>query len=71
MSAFLTHLFEPNGKIGELWCSLMHDAAMWPIHDHYECRHCGRRYPVPWGARQAAGGPHVPATPLSSVPSIP
>ena len=69
MSAFLTHLFAPNGKIGALWCSLMHDAPMWPIHDHYECRDCGRRYPVPWAARQAAHVRHVHGTPLSSLPS--
>jgi hypothetical protein len=35
-------------KLGTLWCNLMHDSAMWPIHDRYECRTCGRSYPVPW-----------------------
>jgi hypothetical protein len=35
-------------KFGTLWCDFMHDAPMWPIHGEYECRICGRRYPVPW-----------------------
>jgi len=35
-------------NFGTLWCDFMHDAPMWPIHGEYECRICGRRYPVPW-----------------------
>src|ERR1700694_1977914 len=35
-------------KFGTLWCDFIHDAPMWPIHGEYECRTCGRRYPVPW-----------------------
>src|SRR5438445_6304958 len=35
-------------KFGTLWCDFMHDSPMWPIHGEYECRVCGRRYPVPW-----------------------
>jgi len=35
-------------KFGTLWCDFMHDAPMWPIHGEYQCRICGRRYPVPW-----------------------
>jgi len=35
-------------KFGTLWCDLMHDSPMWPIHGEYQCRICGRRYPVPW-----------------------
>ncbi len=34
--------------VGELWCRLMHATPMWPSHGHYECRTCGRNYPVPW-----------------------
>jgi hypothetical protein len=34
--------------IAELWCDFMHDAPMWPMHGHYECRTCGRRFEVPW-----------------------
>ena len=36
------------GRLGTLWCDLMHDSPMWPIHGEYLCRTCGRRYPVPW-----------------------
>ena len=37
-----------GGKLGAAWCLAMHDAAMWPIHGEYECRTCGRHFPVPW-----------------------
>jgi len=37
-------------QFGTLWCEFMHDSPMWPIHGDYECRICGRRYPVPWAA---------------------
>jgi hypothetical protein len=39
-------------KLGEVWCGLMHDAAMWPINGQYECRTCGRHYPVPWSVER-------------------
>jgi hypothetical protein len=35
-------------ELGALWCTFMHDAPMWPTHGHYQCRTCGRHYPVPW-----------------------
>jgi tetratricopeptide (TPR) repeat protein len=35
-------------KLGRAWCVLMHDSSLWPIHGRYECRACGREYPVPW-----------------------
>ena len=35
-------------RMAELWCGWMHDSTMWPIHEHYECRTCGRLYRVPW-----------------------
>ena len=35
-----------QSKIGALWCSLAHESVMWPVHGHYECRACGRKYPV-------------------------
>ena len=45
-------------KISELWCTFMHDAPMWPIHGHYQCRSCGRLYNVPWTeAKQASAQP--------------
>lgn len=37
-----------TGKLGMLWCDLMHDSPMWPIHGQYQCRTCGRQYTVPW-----------------------
>jgi hypothetical protein len=37
------------GALGDLWCSFMHASPTWPIHGHYHCGICGRRYPVPWG----------------------
>ena len=39
-------------KLGGAWCSLMHDAPMWPMHGKYECRTCGRHYPVPWSGER-------------------
>ena len=37
-----------TSKLGAMWCGFMHDSPMWPIHGHYECRTCGRHYPVQW-----------------------
>jgi hypothetical protein len=34
--------------IAELWCKMWHQSPMWPSHGHYQCRTCGREYPVPW-----------------------
>ena len=36
------------GYLAKIWCKAMHDSPMWPCHGHYECRICGREYPVPW-----------------------
>jgi hypothetical protein len=36
------------GYLAKIWCNAMHDSPMWPSHGHYECRICGREYPVPW-----------------------
>lgn len=35
-------------ELSLLWCALMHDSVTWPIHGKYQCRSCGRRYPVQW-----------------------
>src|ERR1700684_978136 len=35
-------------KLGAVWCGLMHNSPMWPIHGQYQCRDCGRTYPVQW-----------------------
>jgi hypothetical protein len=32
--------------LGTIWCSLNHESVLWPVHGHYECRTCGRRYPA-------------------------
>jgi hypothetical protein len=36
------------GYLAKMWCTTMHDSPMWPSHGHYQCRTCGREYPVPW-----------------------
>lgn len=33
-------------KIGAAWCRMAHASLMWPVHGHYQCRTCGRRYPA-------------------------
>jgi hypothetical protein len=38
----------PIDKLGNLWCTLMHDSPSWPIHGHYTCLACGRRHLVRW-----------------------
>src|SRR5947209_1471544 len=49
-----TVLWQPAAaKFGELWCNFMHDSPSWPIHGQYQCRTCGRRYPVPWAGDMA------------------
>ena len=35
-------------KISELWCKIMHDRPMWPIHGRYICSDCMREYAVEW-----------------------
>jgi hypothetical protein len=31
---------------GTIWCRMMHESLLWPVHGHYHCRTCGRRYPA-------------------------
>jgi hypothetical protein len=33
-------------NIKTVWCGLMHESLTWPVHGHYVCRTCGRRYPA-------------------------
>jgi hypothetical protein len=40
--------YSPVDKLGNLWCTLMHDSLSWPIHGHYTCLACGRRHLVRW-----------------------
>lgn len=56
-------------KIGALWCSLVHDSLTWPIHGHYECRICGRQYPVAWAEAESTGSNRMRRAALPSVPS--
>jgi hypothetical protein len=37
-------------RLRVLWCRLMHDAPMWPIHGSYRCGTCGQSYPIPWAS---------------------
>ncbi len=43
-------------RLGEVWCSSMHPAPMWPSHGKYQCPECLRIYPVPWDQRGRAQG---------------
>jgi hypothetical protein len=38
-------------RLGFLWCGLIHNAPMWPIHGSYLCRVCFRSYHIPWDAK--------------------
>jgi len=42
-------------RISDLWCNVMHDSPMWPIHGHYQCRTCGREYAVAWESPSSTG----------------
>jgi hypothetical protein len=54
------------GRLGSLWCDFMHDSPMWPIHGQYQCRTCGRHYPVLWAGDQL---PPAPATAIAAEPA--
>lgn len=43
--------------LAKVWCSLVHDSPMWPMHGRYECRVCGREYPVEWSETAAKERP--------------
>ena len=54
-------------RLGASWCGFMHNSPMWPIHGQYECRTCGRHYPVQW----AGGGTSlIRQTPSPSFRSV-
>ena len=57
-------LEQATDKLRALWCEAVHDSPMWPIHGQYQCRTCGRRYPVEWAAEPAR--PRVSPTLVSS-----
>jgi hypothetical protein len=37
---------ELQWRIGTAWCIATHKSVMWPVHGHFQCRTCGRRYPA-------------------------
>jgi hypothetical protein len=62
-----------RSKVGTVWCNLTHESLMWPVHGHYKCRTCGRRYPAfaeppvaNWTTRAAL----KPAVPLALVMAL-
>jgi hypothetical protein len=63
-------------RFGTLWCDFTHDSPMWPIRGEYECRTCGRRYPVPWAEDRflPASGKLIAAPPArlrrAGIPSL-
>jgi hypothetical protein len=46
-------------KLGTLWCTLMHESLSWPIHGKYQCRTCGRQYPVRWAEESGGFSAHA------------
>jgi hypothetical protein len=50
-----------QSNLGTVWCTLMHDSMMWPVHGQYECRTCGRQYPA---------FPEAPAASWSKRPAL-
>ena len=52
-------------KLMVLWCHTMHDQISWPRRGHYQCRRCGRCYPVPWLERSVAPV-RAPAIPIAA-----
>ena len=60
MLSLFSRIFDLDGKAAALWCSLMHDSPMWPIHGHYECRACGRQYRVTWAEARSNQAAQVP-----------
>ena len=41
-------------RIEDVWCTMVHDQPMWPIHGYYECRVCLRKHPVLWSRTEKA-----------------
>jgi hypothetical protein len=49
-------------RVNRIWCEIMHNAPMWPMHGQYECRTCGRHYNVEWAGEPA----HAPTAPIAT-----
>jgi hypothetical protein len=56
-----------NEQLGATWCGLLHNSPMWAIHGQYECRTCGRRYPVQWIGGGKSRLRQTPSAPFKSV----
>ena len=69
MFAVKSNRLDRDGKIGVLWCTLMHDSPTWPIHGHYECRVCGRLHAVPWSEGKFAKAARLRQNELQSLRS--
>ena len=56
-------------RAGRLWCTLMHEAPMWPIGGRYRCSICLRTYPISWAHKEP-----VPTTirrvPAAGTPAV-
>ncbi len=53
-------------RVGAMWCGLMHNGVMWPIHGQYQCAECGRHYPVEWTGDQTSPIRREPSASLRS-----
>jgi hypothetical protein len=56
-------------RLGDLWCNLMHEKPMWPIHGRYECSVCGRQHQVAWAEPQSGHCGGFPQPP-ERVPAV-
>lgn len=50
----MEQLSKVMSKVGDVWCSLAHDDASWPVQGHYYCKTCWREHPVPWAVAPVA-----------------
>lgn len=60
---------ELQSRVGNAWCALAHESALWPIHGHYSCRTCGRRYPAFEEPRVEHGAIEAASSRLSPLPA--
>ena len=52
-------------KLLVVWCHTMHNQITWPQKGQYQCKSCGRCYPVPWLERRIAPE-RAPAIPITA-----
>jgi hypothetical protein len=54
------------------WCRTFHPEPFWPVHGHYFCRACLRRYPVPWqSGDDTASSAEAPPRVAAVTPQLP